>query len=127
MEGNKMFNWMFKKVANAFGSSEPKRLNLSAQEIIAQVSDDQRLVKYLQKCISLNYYNQELFNEIYQKYLEKKQAMDYFAQATNFINGVPEAMSAIGIQQLKMQRESSSTLNDISFRQYTDLANRNEK
>ena len=122
-----MFNWMFKKVTNALGSSEPKRLNLSAQEIIAQASDDQRVVKYMQKCISLNYYNQELFNEIYQKYLERKQAMDYFIQATNFINSVPETMSAIGLKQLNMQRESSSTLNDISFRQYTDLANRNEK
>ena len=122
-----MFNWMFKKVTNALGSSEPKRLNLSAQEIIAQASDDQRVVKYMQKCISLNYYNQELFNEIYQKYLERKQAMDYFIQATNFIISVPETMSAIGLKQLNMQRESSSTLNDISFRQYTDLANRNEK
>lgn len=87
---------------------------------IEKVQNDERLVRFFQTCKRLNYYNHELFEEIYKLHLRWNEVLKRLE--TEGLNPKVKINSPNSILE-----EISQTLDTMSYRQFKELVNEDER
>ncbi len=89
---------------------------------IAKVGNDERLVRFFQTCERLNYYNENVFEKLYQLHIKWNQMCIRLETEKDNpkVEVLPNSVNPI-------LEEISNTLNTMSYRQFKELCNQYDR